>query len=275
LRQLQRWFAEQTTHPEGVLPGRAPLERALPLERLVTAGPQLSAVERLGIYNDGYFARLVECLTDDYPALAYALGEATFTALARDYVERRPSRSFSLNAFGGGFAEFCRERPESWAAFAADLAGLEWALVEVVHEPASGGFAVETLASLPPERLQAGRLRPSRALRVLCCEHAVNDFYQAFRDDLAPPLPGPQPTAVAVYRSGLALWRMRLERRAARLLLALLTGSSLADAIAELERHDPEPSALEELARLLPQWLGAWVQAGFFVGIDEGPLHAG
>lgn len=270
LRQLQRWFASVTTHPEGVIEGHASRGRSQKLDRLVTPGPQLSALERVQIYNDGYFARLVECLTDDYPALSYALGEETFSTLARAYIDRRPSRSRSLNAYGEHLASFCRARPEPWAAFAADLARLEWALVEVVHEPASVSLAPDALARIPAVRWQTARLLPSPGLRVLGFDHPVNDFFQAFRDERSPEPPAPAPSATAVYRQGLALWRMGLEPRAALLLKDLLSGVPLAVAVATLDKRSQAAGTSNDLAQALPQWLGSWVQSGFFRGVQSG-----
>jgi hypothetical protein len=269
LRELQRWFASVTTHPEGVLEGHLNRRRSQKLERLVTPGPQLSAIARVQIYNDGFFARLVECLTDDYPALSYALGEATFSSLARAYIEKYPSRSRSLNAYGQQMAAFCRARTEPWSGFAADLARLEWALVEVVHEPASESLRPEALTTISPASWQSTRLLPSRGLRLLRFAYPVNDFFQAFRDQRAPKMPRRASTATAVYRQGLALWRMGLEPRAALLLNDLVSGVPLTVAVATLEARSLAAGTSEDLARLLPQWLGSWVQSGFFRGIER------
>jgi hypothetical protein len=268
LRELQRWFASVTTHPEGVLEGHLNPERSKKLERLVTPGPRLSAIDRVQIYKDSYFARLVECLADDYPALSYVLGEETFASLARGYIENHPSRSRSLNAYGQHLAAFCRARPEPWAGFAADLARLEWALVEVVHEPASESLAPDALATIPAARWQTVRLLPSRGLRLLAFAYPVNDFFQAFRDERLPEMPGPAHTATVIYRQGLALWRMGLEPRAAALLKDLLSGVPLAVAVASLEARSQPAGTSEELARLLPHWLHSWVQSGLFRGVE-------
>lgn len=268
LRQLQRWFASVTTHPEGVIEGHASRGRSQKLEHLVTPGPRLSALERVQIYSDGYFARLIECLTDDYPALSYALGEETFSALARAYIDSHPSRSRSLNAYGELLTTFCRTRSEPWAAFGADLARLEWALVEVVHEPASVSLTPDALARIPAVRWQTARLLPSASLRVLGFDYPVNDFFQAFRDQLMPEMPAPAPAATVVYRQGLALWRMGLEPRAALLLKDLLSGVPLAAAVATLEKRSQAAGTSDDLAHALPQWLGSWVQSGFFRGVE-------
>jgi hypothetical protein len=270
LRDLQRWLTSVITHPDGVFEGQVSQARSQKLERLIKPGPRLSAALRLQIYCDGYFARLIECLADDYPALCYALGEDTFSSLCRAYIEKHPSRSRSLNYYGAELASFCRTRTEAWAAFAADLARLEWSLVEVVHEPAPGGLAPDALAKVPAWRWQTARLLPSSSLRLLAFDYPVNDFYQAFREERAPEPPAAAPTATAVYRQGLALWRMGLEPRAALLLKKLLTGAPLAVAVEKLEGRCRAEGTSADLAQLLPQWLGSWVQSGFFEGIELG-----
>jgi hypothetical protein len=260
LGQLQRWFASVTTNPQGVLEG-AHLSRRL--ERLVTAGPKLSAVERLRIYSDGYVARLVECLLDDYPALAHALGDETFEALCRDYIAEHPSRSRSLNGFGQAMAAFCAERAETWAPCAADLARLEWALVEVVHEPQTRALTSAALAAAGPG-LPSARFVLSPCLRLLRLDYPVNAFYQAYRDGAAAELPERAEASVAVFRQELTLWRQDLEPLAALLLDALGRGETLESAVALLANRAP----YSDLAAKLPQWLGSWVENGFFQSLE-------
>lgn len=264
LRELQRWFATVTASPHGVQP------HARRMDRWVTRGPHLSAAERVQLYHDGYFARLVECLTDDYPALRYALGTDTFEEVTRAYISAQPSRSPSLNGYGRNFPAFCRARAEPWARFAADLARLEWSLVEVVHEPLVETLAPEGLASVPAERLMTARLVPIACLRVHRFDYPVNDFYQGFREERAPELPGAASTGTAVHRQGLSLWRTHLDPRGASLLEDLVSGARLADAVAALESRCAATGTQHDLPGLLPQWFGSWVKSGFFRRIELG-----
>jgi len=222
------------------------------------------------IYRDGYFARLTECLADDYPALAFALGEAAFEELCSGYIAAHPSRSPSLNYYGAQMAEYCRTRTEPWAAFASDLARLEWALVEIVHEPCAEPLSQNELRSVTPDRLASARLVPSPALRVLLCDYPVNEYYRAFREELARELPEPAASGVAVYRSGLTLWRVDLEPRAAALLADLVSGTSLERALIAAAARVGASEAVVELAQALPRWLETWMRDGFFQRIELG-----
>lgn len=277
LRARQLWFHELVTSgAEGLeealeaAEARSPLgaRSADALGRVLRSGTGLSAERGVAIYRDAYVARLVECLADDYPALQYAVGEGAFDALARDYIARHPSRSPNLNAFGRHMAPFCRERGEPWAAFAAELAALEWALVEVLHAPAAAPLPPDALAALPPERWPGVRLRPSRALRVLRFAYPVDAFLQAYREGREPSLPGEGPSATAVYRQGPKLWRQALSPAMADLLGALVAGQTLGEALSSLERTFAENAAAADAGREIMGWFQGWVEAGFFATIE-------
>ncbi|MDQ2642718.1 MAG: DNA-binding domain-containing protein [Myxococcota bacterium] len=259
LSDLQSWFATSVTQPGGVAnPALA--------ENKLRSGPSLSAVECLQIYNDGYFARLIECLSDDYPALSSALGPERFSRLAREYIEQRPSTGRSLNAYGQHLPDFCRGRAEPWAAFASDLSHLEWALVEVVHAAAPGGLAGDALARIPPAAWHTARFIPSPALRVLTFEHPVGEYLRQYLDGAAPEIPASRRSATAVCRQGLTLWRVELTLDAASLLEELVAGQPLGAALARLEQRTRQPAALLEA---LPVWLRTWVSSGFFAAIES------
>ncbi|HTQ04180.1 MAG TPA: DNA-binding domain-containing protein [Polyangiaceae bacterium] len=275
LATLEDWLVAVNTEPGELADA---LERAArrcgvnataadDLERVVTRGPRLSALERLSIYRDGYVARLVECLADDYPALACALGELEFGRLARDYIAAHPSRSPSLDAHGAALPAYLDTRSEAWARCASDLARLEWALVEVVHAETKPPLTADAVAGLDPGDFARARLTASPALRVLGFAHPVNRFYQAFCEDSAGELPGPESSAVAVHRAGLSVYRLELEPTM-RLLLSLLTGGeTLGDALATLER-ELSPAELTHVQTHLAEWFGAWIAAGFFTALE-------
>jgi hypothetical protein len=269
LREQQRWFALVSTHSNGVLDGADHASRmlglAVTLPDCVTDGPSSSAAERLEIYHSGYFARLVECLADDYRATAHLLGEDTFSDLARAYIQKFPSRSPSLNAYGAEMAAFCRTRAEPWAAFAAELARLEWALVEVIHAPTSPGLATDTLRTIPADRWRTARLVPSPTLRLLRFDHPVNEYFQAFLEDAEPEAPERRNSATAVFRRELAVERMDLEADAALLLEDLVLGCPLDSALGEVSRRS---RGRIDIAERLPAWLGSWVANGFFSAIE-------
>jgi hypothetical protein len=305
LRRLQLWFHELVTaEGEGLAAALAAAEAKAPLGRgeggnvgrVLRSSASLPAERGVAIYRHAYRARLVECLVDDYPTLQHALGPEAFEGLAHDYLTQHPSRSPNLNGFGRHLPAFCRARPEPWAGFAADLAALEWALVEVLHAPSLSPLPAAELAGVPAERWPEVRFRASRGLRLLRFSYPVNAYLQAFRDELSPTLPEASPSATAVYRQGPRLWRQGLTPPMAEVLGALVEGRPLGEALARLERGggadaaaggaddgpgaegadrmgrangaDEANGAAEEASRDVMHWFQAWVAAGFFAGLS-------
>ena len=160
---LQRWMQAVIMHPEGVEAGmNSPAARdeidAAPdeAEQVVTRSRALTAVERLAIYGSAYYGRLLECLREEFPATAHALGEETFDAFAAAYLQNYPSRSYTLTQLGKNFPSFLVEtRPErepgepevSWPEFLADLARFEWTFSEVFDGPGVEGKDVVDAAA--------------------------------------------------------------------------------------------------------------------------------
>jgi hypothetical protein len=267
LRELQTWFAAVVTHPESVEAGIA--STAHRAERVVTPSAHLSVQERLGIYHYGYRARLIECLADDYGVLQKAIGEDAFEALAGAYVVAHPSTAPSLNFYGRHMPSFVRTYATSAfdPTFAADLATLEWALVETLHAAAAPTLSLEQLSRVPPAQWSSARLPKADTVRVHRFSYPVNAYLQAVRTGGVPDLPAPAPTATAIYRSGFILWRMDLTPVMARLLESLFSGATLGEALSRIETDESDPDAIAEAERSVMAWFREWVSGGFFARI--------
>lgn len=274
LRDVQVWTIGAITGVEADAESRA-------VERFVTAGPRLSAAERFDIYRSGYHARLLECLLDDYPVLAAVLDrddDGQFAALCRAYVDRYPSASPNLNAFGRHMASFCRGAKlaafpgfAARGSFASDLAALEWALVEVLHAETAPPLDIAALQAMPPEAWASARFIRSDALRLLRFEYPVNAVFIANRiDEIIPDVPPPSPNAVAVYRKDMQLWRMDLTPAMLGVLEPLVDGKSLGEALETVEAECTDPEVLAQTGANLMVWFREWAQAGFFTRVVLG-----
>jgi hypothetical protein len=272
---MQEWFAGAITHSGSIEEGvvAAPHAVALGLGSaedvgaVLTPGPRLSAMDRLALYHDGYHARLIECLADDYAALRFALGEEHFEALCHRYIAAYPSRSPSLNAFGRHMAEHVRSEGGPHGAFAADLARLEWAIVEAIHAEEKASIALDALQEVAPEQWAHATLPPSGAARVLHFDYPVNRFFQAFRDGEAPAIPPAERSATAVYRRRYVVWRMDLTLAMTAVLEALFAGANLETALAAIAVHAEDVDAVAEAERNVMMWFREWVAGGFFARI--------
>lgn len=267
LVDLQSWFLDLITHPESATAGHAhrqTTEAALcqhPVESLVKPGDRMTAMARMEVYHFAYHARLIECLIDDYPALQHALGAEAFEALARRYIEHRPSTHPNLNLFGRHMPDFCGgeaagDLPN--ARFLSDLARLEWAMVEVLHAAEAPALSLATLQRKEQADWGAIRLVPTPSLQVLDTSYPVNRYLQAFREGQTPEIPTPEASWTAVYRVRFRIWRMDLTPPMASVLTALLAGRSLEEALETLSAF-PGTSPQEVMI-----WFREWVEGHFF-----------
>jgi hypothetical protein len=262
LGALQSWFFERVTSRSPTSARSRLGARAL---GLVHAGGA-SAEQRIAVYIRGYFARLVECLRDDYPAVAFALGPASFDALCTDFIESHPPASPSLNFYGAPFPAFCAQSLGPRSSFVSGLARLEWAVVESIHADIGTPLDATLLANLPTAAWQRARLIPSPALRIVRATHPVQRYYRAFLAGEIATVPDFEGSTVAVCRRGADIRHLDVEDRHVRLLSRLIDGQSLSSALDVLDeratRYDDEPVAALQRA------FSAWIESGFFSGIN-------
>lgn len=243
---------------------------------------RLTSFERLEIYNRMYWFRVLDSLYEDCPGLRAVLGDRKFMRLAEAYLQKYPSRSFTLRNLPSRLERFIREEPK-WTkphtALCLDLARFEWAQVEVYDGGARPLFRVEDLAGADPAKL---RLALQPYLQLLLLDYPVDDFLIAIkkreallRGDAsnAPtgvrtakaskvPLPRRAPCAVAVHRLDGRIYFKRLEPAACRVLLAIRAGKPLAQALAAGLPRAQSPR--EDWAARVRGWFSTWMQLGWF-----------
>lgn len=224
---------------------------------LVTTGrgdPRgLVAGGELGIYAHAYGARLLEALRVDHPKLEAALGPARFATLIEGYVAARPPASFTLRDYGvdlPGWLATADAPP--WAA---DLARLERARVEVFDAADQVALTRDDVAALPPQALAALPLRWIAASAVVPLAWTVDDTWSDLEDDVPPRPPTPTTRVVLVWRRDLAVIHRTLEADEAALASAMTPGVTFADACEVVARSSDEPVA--RALELLLRWLDA------------------
>ena len=280
LAELQRWMQAVITHESGVATALDSADArqhidigADGVEAVVTRSNAQTSVERLAIYGNAYFARLLECLREFFPALTHALGEEVFDQFALEYLHRYPSTSYTLEHLADRFPSFLREtKPEdkvelSWPDFLVDLAELELAIGRVFDGPGPEKLprlTSERLAAVPAEVWPAARLVPVPCLRLLEFAWPVSDYYTAFRDGEAPTIPHPESTYLALTRRDYVVHRLPLSAEQHTLLSALLEGETIDTAIERCAEHSDD---LEQLAANLSAWFRDWASAELFLDV--------
>jgi hypothetical protein len=286
LTQIQNWLQTVIAHPEGVIHGvQSPEARNFldiapeDIENVLTRSQAQSAIQRLSVYANAYYARLVECMSEEFPALKYALGDEVFAAFAVSYLHKYPSRTYTLMKLASDFPRFLEEtRPArdgdvsapDWADFLIDLANLELAFSEVFDGPGAEGqrlLDAAQLAAVPAERLSDAILIPVGCLRLLTLRFPAHEYLTAVRKKKEAALPSASHTYLAVTRRNYAVRHYELSYPAFKLLIALVAGKPVGQAIMEAVNVAPDMD-VDALECNLHSWFFDWAAEGMFQAVE-------
>lgn len=275
LGSMQRRIWRIITDPEGVeaASARETADGGPAIDRFVRDDCDMAACDRLAVYANAYFVRIHDCLREDHPALAATLGEAVFHDLVRTYLMMYPPSRPSLRHAGAKLASHLRTEPfaaifGSRCAYAADLAALEWAILDAFDAPDATPIGTDSLAKIPTDEWMSLRFEVTPSLRMLRCEWPVSRIRERFDREGSPPkdeadaLP-PEPTHVRVWRRKERVLHRSMDRVEAVALESLEAGDSFASMCDRIGAETDEAQVAASAAGLL----AAWIRAELLVGV--------
>lgn len=244
------------------------------LERGAHVATELAGAEhgdlpaRLGAYVEGYRSRLVEALGVPYSALRQVMGADEFDELAREYIERTPSRHYNIRYYGAGLAALVAERRKDPAgATLAELARWEWLLAEVFDAVDDEPLALEALAAIEPADWRSVCFSPRASLRRICLSTNAVEWWR-FTSGLAPEpaaLARAPETAWIAWRRGVKTYFRSLTPVEAGALDLMAAGASFGELCERLaEGAGPDDAALTA-ASMLRTWLSEELVASLSV----------
>jgi hypothetical protein len=291
LSAIQRWMQSVITHPDGVSSGidaedtRREIDvSSEDVEQVVSRSRALTSIQRLEIYGNAYFARLLECLRETFPTMVSATGREVFDQFAFGYLQQYPSTSYTLGHLADNFMTYLSEtRPDidehqrgvvDWPDFLIDLAALEWTIEQVFDGPGVEDkrlLDAETLLAIPARQWPRARLVPVVCLKLLKFHYPVNDYFTAVRkasdgERANVELPAPRPQYVALTRRDYIVHRYELEPTEFELLSRLVAGETVGEAIVQVAAESDEE--IDARARQLQRWFAAWTANGFFESVE-------
>ena len=285
LASIQRWMQRVVTHPNGVAEGidssEARDEIAIgseQIESVIGRSKNQTSIERLEVYANGYYTRLLECLALEFPAVSHALGDDAFDGLGFMYLQDYPSTSYTLAQLGANFPEYLAETRlpyetddgiPDWADFLVDLAHLQRLYSQVFDGPGTEKLETlkpDALQAIPPQQWGNARFEMAPCFRLANYRFPVQDYASAVRKKQKEiPVPDPEDTYLAVSRIRYKVRRWRITQEQYRLLESLQAGhtlqQSLETAFAESDHSD------ETIAADLKDWFHEWAEAGFFLAV--------
>lgn len=250
---------------------------------IIKPNDRLTSFERLEIYNRQYWFRILDCFYDDYPGLRAVIGQRKFDRLARAYLAKYPSASFSLRNLGSRLERFLRAEP-NWIAphvrLALDMARIEWAHIVAFDEGARPVVPVDDLLGRDPSTV---RLALQPYITLLDVQYPVDDLLLAAkqgderlrgeasnaveihsRHTTRLNLRGlkPRQQYIAVHRMNCSVYYKALTREQYEVLRAIQRGATLERACAVLlKRRGPDA---ETVAADVQKWFQAWSSFGWF-----------
>lgn len=292
LDQIQRWMQAVITHPDGVEAGidsdaaRTEVDVTSDrVEEMIEPSKRRTGIERLEVYANAYYARLLECLREEFPALLHAVGEEVFDGLTFGYLQAYPSTSYTLAELSRRIPQFLEEtRPQdeeegegpSWPDFMIDLAQLERTYSEVFDGPGAERqprLTTEQILAVDPEDWPHARLVPVPCLRLMSLRFPVQEYATAVRKQEEAAIPEPSPTWLAISRIDYVVRRWSLAKTQFVLLESILAGETVGASIEKAAQTALDAGEdVEQLAASLREWFEEWSSAGFFERIMMGDL---
>ena len=231
-------------------------ERAI--EAHVVGTERVPIATRLGIYGNGYGARLVEALQANFPALGQLLGEVDFETLATAYVRSHDSPFFSIRYYGNALADFLAADPEyASAAVLAELARWEWTMTEVFDAADADSVGVSDLASVAPDEWADLRFGLHPAVRRLALSWNAPQIWKAVTDGGDPPEVefSPEPVQWLLWRQELRTYFRSLYPGEAGAIEAAREGKSFGELCELLCAEFGEARAPARAAGFLRDWV--------------------
>jgi hypothetical protein len=268
LAQTQDVFWRLISAPEGVAAALAALpdrERTLPfgIEGWLRGDDRLSAIERLDVYANMYFFRLLDCLAEDFPAIHAVVGHERFHALVADYLTIHPSEHPSVRMLGRALGDFLETHPLSGeVSYLPDLVRFEWHLLGAFDAADAEPLAAECLQQLVPGDWPALRFVLTPSLRILEARAPVQEVWSAATEGRELPRIASQPTTLRIWREDLRVFHRTIDRLELMALRAAERGerfAAMCDAAAGLVG---EERAASELVTILHRWLADHVIVG-------------
>jgi hypothetical protein len=228
------------------------------IETHVVGTERVPIATRLGIYGDGYCARLVEALQANFPVLTELLGEVDFQKLGAAYVRSHDSPFYSIRYYGNALAEFLATDSEyEGAPVLAELARWEWVMTEVFDAADANCVGVSDLARVAPDEWADLRFELHPSVRRLTLAWNAPQIWKAVSDgaDVPEVAFSPEPVQWLLWRQDLRTYFRSLAAGEAEALEAARGGQSFGELCALLGEEFGEDQAPATAAGFLRDWV--------------------
>jgi len=275
LKGLQTLLYRLIVAPEGVEEGLAAGNELLPHGRaaIISGDDRLSPGERLAIYANAYFYRLLDVFKEEFPATLSVVGDVSFHNLITSYLNEVPPAEPSILHAGSRLPDYIRAHPfsERWP-YLADLARLERTNLEIFHAPTAPALNAATMRGVLPEDWPKLILQMHPAARILDLKWRVDTLLRAVEKNETSIEPVPGQIRVLVWRLGSQTHYRELDSVEGAALSLTRDGASFA-AICEAVALEADPG--ENTEKLINALVVRWLDDGVLTYPGPGSASPG
>ena len=267
LLSIQKWFASIVVRPldreSRMLPfspaGRPLFEEAV---EFISPNRRLASDQRIQIYNQQYWWRLLTILHENFPTLTRLFGYVDFNqSMGIPFLSKYPSRHWSLSKLGDQLPLWIDEHYISEdKQLVLSAAEVDWAYQEIF-------FAPKPFSLTPSLDLLSKKLYLQPHLKLFTLPFDLFSFRTAFLKETVefwlekefPPLPKGNKYFFLLYRNQNNFIDYKQVEEGQWTLLHLISGGlSIEDACDHLEGAGGK--AAEEAQSSLTQWIQEWLK---------------
>lgn len=205
------------------------------LSTSIKSNNRLNSSECLAIYQHSYYARLLSCMREQFPALYHCLDKELFNEFSKQYLAHCFPKSYTLYELGRRFPKFLYDtRPnqnldenkqERWVNFMIDLASFEFRVFSLFD--AHGNKADEFATLDTPDN----DLVLQKCLEISEYRFDVAEYYHGVRNKQNPSLPPLFNTKLALVRKDFLTYTLFLSTPQYHFLQFLKSGKTVSEAI--------------------------------------------
>jgi hypothetical protein len=241
------------------------LDRTKPVPPGLRSWTGVEPRKRYAVYRNNVATGLARALATRFPVTEKVVGEAFFTAMARDFVLSSPPTSPVLRQYGDDFPDFVAAFPAAAGLpYLADVVRLENAQVKAYHARDVAPVDPQALSRIAPDRMSGLIFSFHPAATVLTSPYPVVTIWAMNSGvrELAPIESWTAESAL-VTRPELSVLTREINSCSAQFLRALQSGATLGEAFESTLAVDPDFDLGVNLADLL--------RSGAVIGIIADP----
>ncbi|MBI4411346.1 MAG: putative DNA-binding domain-containing protein [Deltaproteobacteria bacterium] len=241
------------TAPEGV---QKAIEGHSDADLPIRPSTSLSPVERLDIYANMYFYRILDSLREDFPAVSKITGDAGFHSLITDYLIPHPSTSYTLRNAGKNLPEFLKTHPLGGKyPFLPDLACLEWLLIESFDAPDNPVLSATGLKAIPPDQWPRLIFKFVDSCHLMESGWPVGEIHRKVKERGKIGPVKPSPNKLRIWRREFKVYTRLVDDEEYALLKQIERGKPFGDLCQVYVRKTGFKKAVQTAAAKLSGWL--------------------